>query len=100
MEDMAVSKTVGKIAVWVRTPPCAPEDERGYVVTEKEISITVDNKVIDNLHNAIVAYLGILDRCYLGLELPGKFEKLAELSDEEIDESRHMKTIRSVQNRG
>ena len=69
-------------------------------MTKKEICITVDKKTVDNLHNAIVAYLDILDRCYLGLELPGKFEKLAELSDEEIDESRHMKTIRSVQNRG
>ena len=69
-------------------------------MTKKEICITVDKKTVDNLHNAVVAYLDILDRCYLGLELPGKFEKLAELSDEEIDESRHMKTIRSVQNRG
>lgn len=85
---MAVSKTVGTIAVWVRSPPCAPEDERGYATTEKEISITVDKKMVDNLHNAFVAYLEILDRCYLGLELPGKFEKFAELSDEEIDERR------------
>ena len=88
MEDMAVSKTVGKIAVWVRTPPCAPEDERGYVVTEKEISITVDKKTVDNLHNAVVAYLDIIDRCSLGLELPGKFEKFVEISDGEIDERR------------
>ena len=85
---MTVSKTVGTITVWVRTPPCAPEKGRGYVVIEKEISITVDKKVIDNLHNAIVAYLDILDRCYLGLELLAKFEKFAELSDEEIDERR------------
>ena len=88
MEDMTISKTVGTIAVWVRTPPCAPEKERGYVVIEKEISITVDKKTVDNLHNAVVAYLDILDRCYLGLELPAKFEKFAELSDEEIDERR------------
>ena len=77
---MTVSKNVGTIAVWVRFPPCAPEDERGYVVTEKEISITVDKKTVDNLHNAVVAYLNIIDRCYRGLELPAKFEKFAELS--------------------
>ena len=85
---MTISKTVGTIAVWVRTPPCAPEKERGYVVIEKEISITVDKKTVDNLHNAVVAYLDILDRCYLGLEPPGKFEKFAEISDGEIDERR------------
>ena len=76
---MAVSKTAGTIAVWVRFPPCAPEYERGCAMTEKEINITVDKKMVDNIHDAIVAYLGILDRCYLGLKLPGKFEKFAEL---------------------
>ena len=85
---MTVSKTVGTITVWVRTPPCAPEKGRGYVVIEKEISITVDKKTVDNLHNAVVAYLDIIDRCYLGLELPGKFEKFVEISDGEIDERR------------
>lgn len=85
---MAVSKTVGTIAVWVRFPPCAPEYVRGCAMAKKEISITVDKKTVDNLHNAVVAYLDILDRCYLGLELPGKFEKFAELSEEEIDERR------------
>lgn len=85
---MTVSKTVGTIAVWVQSPPCAPEYKRGCAMTKKEICITVDKKTVDNLHNAIVAYLDILDRCYLGLELPAKFEKFAELSDEEIDERR------------
>lgn len=85
---MAVSKTAGTIAVWVRSPPCAPEYERGCAMTEKEINITVDKKVVDNLHNVVVAYLEILDRCYLGLELPSKFEKFTELSDEKIDERR------------
>ena len=96
---MTVSKTVGTITVWVRTPPCAPEKGRGYVVIEKEISITVDKKTADNLRNAVVAYLDILDRCYLGLELPAKFEKFAELSDEEIDERRQsiVSFLRQVQ---
>ena len=96
---MTISKTVGTIAVWVRTPPCAPEKERGYVVIEKEISITVDKKMVDNLHNAVVAYLDILDRCYLGLELPVKFEKFAELSAVEIDERRQsiVSLLRQVQ---
>ena len=85
---MTVSKTVGTIAVWVRSPPCAPENERGYAMSKKEISITVDKKTVDNLYNAVVAYLDILDRCYLGLELPSKFEKFTELSGEEIDERR------------
>ena len=96
---MTVSKTVGTIAVWVRTPPCAPEKERGYVVIEKEISITVDKKTADNLRNAVVAYLDILDRCFLGLELPGKFEKFTELSDEEIDERRHVR-VAHARNQG
>ena len=96
---MTISKTVGTIAVWVRTPPCAPEKERGYVVIEKEISITVDKKTVDNLHNAVVAYLDILDRCYRGLELPAKFEKFAELSAGEIDERRQsiVSFLRQVQ---
>lgn len=85
---MTASKPVGTIAMWVRFPPCAPEGERGYAMAKKEICITVDKKMVGNLHNAVVAYLEILDRCFLGLELPGKFEKLAELSDEEIDERR------------
>ena len=85
---MTVSKTVGTIAVWVQSPPCAPEYKRGYTMAKKEICITVDKKMVDNIHNAVVAYLEILDRCFLGLELPGKFEKFAELSDEEIDERR------------
>lgn len=57
-------------------------------MSKKEISITVDKKTVDNLYNAVVAYLDILDRCYLGLELPSKFEKFTELSGEEIDERR------------
>lgn len=85
---MTVSKTVGTIAVWVRTPPCAPEYERECAMTKKEICITVNKNMVDNLHNAVVAYLDILDRCYLGLELPSKFEKFTELSGEEIDERR------------
>ena len=85
---MTVSKTVGTITVWVRFPPCAPEYERECAMTKKEICITVDKNMVDNLHNAVVAYLDILDRCYLGLELPAKFEKFADLSDEEIDERR------------
>ena len=96
---MTVSKTVGTIAVWVRSPPCAPENERGYAMSKKEISITVDKKTADNLYNAVVAYLDILDRCYLGLELPVKFEKFAELSAGEIDERRQsiVSFLRQVQ---
>ena len=96
---MTVSKTVGTITVWVRFPPCAPEKERGYVVIEKEISITVDKKTADNLRNAVVAYLNIIDRCYRGLELPAKFENFAELSAGEIDERRQsiVSFLRQVQ---
>lgn len=49
-----------------------------------KIEIEISKEEFDNFHNAVVAYTDILSRSLLGCEIPSKFEKFHDLSDDEI----------------
>ena len=49
-----------------------------------KITVEVNQKTIDNLNNALVAYWDIITAAKLKLELPMKFVAFGALSDEEL----------------
>lgn len=51
---------------------------------KKEITLYVDEQAIKGLNNAVAAYGDIVWSCFLGLEIPAKFTKLKQLSEEEL----------------
>lgn len=49
-----------------------------------KIELEISKEEFDNFHNAVVAYTDVLSRSLLGCEVPSKFEKIQELSEDEI----------------
>lgn len=50
----------------------------------KQVTITVDEETLKGLNNAIVTFGDLCYSVFLGLPIPTKFEKLHDLSDEEL----------------
>lgn len=51
---------------------------------EKKITITINDETLKGLNNAIALYGDLCFAISLGTSVPSKFEKLQELSDEEL----------------
>ena len=51
---------------------------------EKQITITINDETLKGLNNAIATYGDLCYAISLGASIPSKFEKLQELSDEEL----------------
>ena len=51
---------------------------------EKKITITINDETLKGLNNAIAAYGNLCYSIFLGASIPTEFEKLQELSDEEL----------------
>lgn len=49
-----------------------------------KIELEMSKEEFDNFHNAVIAYTDILSRSLLGCEIPSKFEKFRDLSEDEI----------------
>ena len=51
---------------------------------EKKITITISDETLKGLNNAIATYGDLCYSILLGASIPSRFEKLGELSDEEL----------------
>ena len=51
---------------------------------EKKITITINDETLKGLNNAIATYGNLCYAIFLGASIPAEFEKLQELSDEEL----------------
>ena len=51
---------------------------------DKEITITINEEALKGLNNAIATFGDLCYSVFLGLPIPSKFEKLQDLSDEEL----------------
>lgn len=49
-----------------------------------KITVEVNQKVLDNFNNALIAYWDIISMAKLGVEMPLKFSSFGELSNEEL----------------
>lgn len=57
-------------------------------MAKKTITIRIDENTFNGLNNAYIAYNDIIFACLMGCEVPEKFKKLKNLSDEELCERR------------
>ena len=51
---------------------------------KKVITIEIDENAFNGLNNAVISYMDLVFACYMKCEVSSKFEKLKNLSDEEL----------------